>query len=199
MKEFYWMVLVPFLFGLIAFLEPYSKGIHNKFLKKIRKLKDNKFGIELFMFLFSRILFFSLWGGLLAFFRNFLWFFIPMFGIGLVFIILSIISFIITSKYKIPTLNLFKEFRYPLGLEYAGTFPAVSLSLCIALSTFIFLAGLIGLGIFTMMLFSLISSLPILLLIFFPDLKLPEMGKNRFYIASGLIMFVGFLTMITNL
>jgi cytochrome c-type biogenesis protein len=161
------LVIVPLSFGLIGFIEPCVIGMNAIFLAYINPFSKRKRIIETTKFTVIRAVFLSALGVLAAFVAQKIFVFKQSYniGLGIFFIILGAIY--ITSKFRpfpMPNIRLLKgrQSGVSLGVVFGLTIPACAMPLFLALISKSAVFGDVFLGAFSLFVFALGLSAPLL-------------------------------------
>ena len=201
----YSLVILPFVFGLVGFVEPCSMGINAIFLSSIEKKNKADRAKEVTIFVFGRAFVLALIGVSAAFVGNKYFSFQQYFFIILASLYIFVGILMIFSKSLVGKLRNIRIASL-LGLDFkkgslkrfgffAGlTIPACAIPLITVLLGQSLLLGKILEGFVTLFIFGLDLSIP---LVFFSCLKrgviwigwLAERA-NKFRIAGGLLLII---------
>jgi cytochrome c-type biogenesis protein len=201
--SFYSMIILPFVFGLIGFVEPCSMGINIMFLSSINRTSSARRIKEIAIFMFVRALVLALLGLSVAFVGNKLFSLERGFFIILASIYISIGLLMIFSKSLLKRLRNvriahilgldFKEGALKrLGLVAGLTIPACAIPLITVLLGQTLLLGKILMGFITLFVFGLALTVPLAIFSFFEGgiiwLGWIAERTKKFRVVGGIIL-----------
>jgi cytochrome c-type biogenesis protein len=201
--SFYSMIILPFVFGLIGFVEPCSMGINMMFLSSVNQTSSARRIKEITVFMLVRALVLALLGLSVAFVGNRLFSFNQGFLIILALIYISIGLLMIFSKSLLARLrNLriahilgldFKEGSLKrLGLVAGLTIPACAIPLITVLLGQTLLLGKILTGFIALFVFGLALTVPLAIFSFFKGgiiwLGWLAARTKKFQVVGGIIL-----------
>ncbi len=176
--SFYSVVILPFVFGLIGFVEPCSMGINIMFLSSIDRTSSRRRIKEIIIFMLVRALVLALLGLSVAFVGNRLFSFEQGFFVILALIYISVGLLMIFSKSLLSKLRNVR-LAHLLGLDFkegalsrldliAGlTIPACAIPLITVLLGQTLFVGKILTGFTTLFIFGLALTVPLTIFSFF--------------------------------
>lgn len=206
----YDLILIPFLFGLVGFVEPCSLGINVLFLNYIHKFKRIKRVSETLIFTLARGFVLALIGLSAAFIgTKFIKIQTSLFVIlGILYIILGILSII--NMYK-PIFGMKWDFSrfikkktsLSLGLAFGLVIPACAIALVLALLGKTLLVGDLFGGFISLFVFGVTLSLPLVFICYFEKStkiiqNIYNKAKRIPWLTGAILILIGILTFLTS-
>ncbi len=204
------LVLLPFLFGLIGFVEPCSLGINMIFLNRINGFERAKRISETLVFTIVRGTFLALVGlsatfigsKIISIQSTFFW------VLGAIYIFLGALAimnmYIPIFKYQINLSKYLKNTEgIALGFIFGLIIPACAISFVLALIGKSILLGNLVEGFISLFLFGIALSLPLVIISFFDKsnkiiAKIAEKARQIPWLAGMVLIAVGLLTMLSS-
>ena len=204
------LVLLPFLFGLIGFVEPCSLGINMIFLNRINGFERAKRISETLVFTIVRGTFLALVGlsatfigsKIISIQSTFFW------VLGAIYIFLGALAimnmYIPIFKYQINLSKYLKNMEgIALGFIFGLIIPACAISFVLALIGKSILLGNLVEGFISLFLFGIALSLPLVIISFFDKsneiiAKIAEKARQIPWLAGMVLIAVGLLTMLSS-
>jgi cytochrome c-type biogenesis protein len=204
------LVLIPFLFGLVGFVEPCSLGINMIFLNRINGLERAKRISETLVFTIVRGTFLALVGLSAAFIGSKIIniqssFFLILGGIYILLGALAILNMywpIFTHQIDLSRFVKNKG-SIALGVVFGLIIPACAISFVLALIGKSILLGNLVEGFISLFLFGIALSLPLVIISFFDKsnqiiAKIAEKARQIPWLAGMVLIAVGLLTMLSS-
>jgi cytochrome c-type biogenesis protein len=208
--SFYSMIILPFVFGLIGFVEPCSMGINMMFLSSINRTSSARRIKEITVFMLVRALVLALLGLSVAFVGNRLFSFNQGFLIILALIYISIGLLMIFSKSLLEKLrnvhiahwlglDLKEGSLSRLGLIAGLTIPACAIPLIAVLLGQSLLLGDIITGFIALFVFGLALTVPLAVFSFFKSGTIwlgwiSERAKKLRVAGGAILILIGVAT-----
>lgn len=207
---FYTLFLIPFLFGLIGFIEPCSLAANIVFLNRINQYDKAKRMREAFIFTFVRGFFLALVGLSAAFIGSkFIKIQSSLFvGLGAFFILLGIITIINMYKpiFK-QDINLGKFFKdkgtVTLGIIFGLVIPACAIGFVLALVGRAIIVGNLFQGFVSLFIFGIALSSPLIVFSYYEKSnafiqRLYAKTKKIKWLGGAILIIVGILTILSS-
>ena len=207
--DFYNIIIIPMVFGLIGFLEPCSLGINIVFLHRTSSYKRGKRIKEALLFTLVRGFVLAGMGLSAAFIGSrFIKVQSSIFvAMGVVFVIAGALNLVNYFKPIFGRINFSRYFAKrgsaSMGLIFSLIIPACAVPIVLALIGRSVVTGILFEGFLSLFIFGIFLSVPLVVLTYFEKsneiiVKISDRLKNISWLAGILLIVIGVLTIMSG-